>query len=163
MVIKDEVLRQNIKKRGIWNFKDFYNFCFDWFQDERYILEEQEYTEKNHDNGKEIILKWDAWRKVTDYFKFHIVVQWHILGMVSKEVERDGKKEKTNDGEVKLKITAELERDWENRWERKPLWKFLRGIYDNYITRVTRDKYEDQLIEKTLEFIQESKAFLELN
>ena len=152
MAIQSEIYRQTLKKKGFWNYVEFYNFCYEWFGKEGYILIEDQYTEKNTDIGKEIILKWIAYRKVTDYFKFVIKADWHILGMNPAEVERDGKKEKINKGEVKIKVVAELVKDYEDRWEGKPLWKFLRGIYEKYIIRTTVDEYEDRLIEKANKF-----------
>ena len=40
---------------------------------------------------KEVIIKWSAIRKVTDYFMFEIKLEWHILGMKDAEVERDNR------------------------------------------------------------------------
>jgi hypothetical protein len=162
MVEKAQLFSQIVKHVGFWNFKDLYNFCFEWLKDESYIVSEEEYTEKITDRGKEIVIKWTAWRKISDYFKFTIKMDWHILGMQDAEVERNGKKEKTNKGEVKITFRPTLERDYESRWEVNPWYKFFRGIYDKYIIKTTIDDYEDRLIEKTVEFIEQVKAFLVL-
>lgn len=163
MVQKDEVFKQTVKKKGVWDFKELYDFCFNWFVKENFNPVEENYTEKASDRGKEIILKWSPYRKVTDYFKFVIHVDWHILGMETIDAERDGKKIKTNKGEVKIVIKSDLVKDYESRWEDKPLWKFLRGIYDKHVIRTTIDQFEDRLIDKTVEFVTELKAFLDLN
>lgn len=163
MAIKSKVLSETIKKKGLWNFKEFYNFCFEWFQSEGYILTESKYQDKMQEAGQEIVIEWLGWRKITDYFKFEIKVEWHILGMKTEEAEREGKKVKTNKGELEVKVTGQLVRDYENRWELKPFWKFLRGVYERYVIRTTVDEYEDRLIEDTLKFIGQVKSFLELN
>ncbi len=162
MVLKSKVYDQKIKKVGFWNYKEFYNFCFNWFKSEGYSLAEKEYTEKNPEFGKEIQLKWEASKKVTDYFKNVISIDWHILGLNSAEIERAGKKEKTNKGEVKISLKAELIKDYEENWEKKVFVKMMRGIYDNYIMRRTNDLYEDDLKDDAKEFISQAKAFLEL-
>lgn len=162
MVEKSQLFSQVVKHVGYWNFKDLYNFCFEWFKDENYIVSESDYQEKIGERGKEIIIKWVAWRKVSDYFKFEIAVEWHILGMQDAEVERGGKKEKTNKGEVKMTFKPYLVKDYESRWEVSPLYKFFRGIYDRYIVRTTIDDYEDRLIDKANSFIEQVKAFLVL-
>jgi len=141
---------------------DLYNFCFNWLKDEGYKLKEEEYTEKITSFGKEIILKWEASKKITDYFKHVIKVEWHILGMKDAEVEQDGKKVSTNKGEVKITIKATLVRDYEERWEDRPFYKFLRGVYEKYIIRETREEYESDLENKAKEYIKEIKAFLNL-
>jgi len=162
MVESSQLFSQNLKHVGFWNFKDLYNFCYEWLKDENFIVSENEYTEKITDRGKEIIIKWEAWRKVTDYFKYKIKVEWHILGMTDAEVERGGKKEKTNKGEIKMTFKPILERDYESRWDITPISKFFRGIYDKYIVRTTIDEHEDRIIEKTIEFIEQVKAWMVL-
>jgi hypothetical protein len=162
MAEKNEVYSQSIKQKGFWNFTELYNFCFDWFGDEGYEVKEKEYTEKVSNLGKEIILKWEASKKVTDYFKNSIEVNWHILGMKDAEIERDGKKESTNKGEVKITIKANIVRDYEENWEKKPSWKFMRGIYEKYIIRTTIDQYEERLTNKVKTLIGEIKAFLQI-
>jgi len=156
-----EVFAQTLKHKGFYNYSETYNFCYNWFKNEGYSLSEDEYTEKVS-GAKEILIKWKAKKKVTDYFQQIIEVNWHILGQVDAEVEENGKKIKTNKGEVKLAIKAKLKRDYEETWDKQPYYKFLRGIYDKYIMRTTIDEYEDALADKAQKFVEETKAFLNL-
>lgn len=82
--------------------------------------------------------------------------------MKDAEVEQDGKKVSTNKGEVGIVIKATLVRDYEERWEDKPIWKFLRGIYEKYVIRTTVDEYEDSLEDKAKEYLKDMKAFLQI-
>jgi len=159
---KSKVLKQVIKQKGTWNYRDIYNFCFDWLKDNGYGTSENEYTEKISATGKEIQLDWEAKKEVSDYFRNIISVKWHIIGMTDVEAEKEGKKISTNKGELKITITAEMEKDYEKRWEDKPSWKFMRGVYDKYIIRTTIDEYESRLKDETLEFISQIKSFLQL-
>ena len=156
------VLKQSVKHKGLFNYSEFYNFCYNWFKDEGFLLSEKEYTEKISAAGKEVVIKWSAHRKITDYYQNFIDVKWHILGMNDAEADIDGKKVKMNKGEVKLEVDAKLKKDWEETWDKNPFWKFLRGIYDRYIMRTTEDEYEVRLIEKAEDFIEDAKAFLNL-
>lgn len=156
------VLKQSIKHKGLFSYSELYNFCYNWFKNEGFILVEKEYIEKISAVGKEIVIKWSAFRKITDYYQNFIDVNWHILGMTDAEAEENGKKIKTNKGEVKLVIDAKLKKDWEETWDKNPFYKFLRGTYDRYIMRTTEDEYEVRLIEKAEEFVEDTKAFLNL-
>lgn len=162
MAQKKQVFKETLKKKGYWDYKELYHFSFDYLKKENYEMMEKAYTEKQTDFGKEIELEWVTYRKVTDYFKFVIKLDWHILGMNPAEIERDGKKEKTNKGEVKITIRGELEKDYENRWEDKPFNKFLRGVYEKYIIRATITEYEDDLTDECVKLVSQIKAFLEL-
>jgi len=163
MAEKKEVYKQKLKQKGYWNYADLYNFCFNWLKDEGYDLKENEYTEKLSSFGKELVIKWEAEKKITDYFKNVVEVEWHVLGMKDAEVEQDGKKVSTNKGEVKLTIRANLVRDYEERWEDKAIWKMMRGIYEKYVIRTTTKEYEDDLEDKAKEYLRDIKAFLQLD
>ena len=78
------------------------------------------------------------------------------------EVQREGKKVKMNSGVLEINFQAVLEKDYEDRWESKPIFKFLRGVYDKYIIRNRIDQYEDKIVGEILELIDQSKAFLAL-
>lgn len=162
MSVSSNIAKQTIKKKGYWNYSELYGFCFSWLKDNGYGVKESEYVEKLSDFGKEIQLKWEGGRRVTDYFKFVIKVEWHILGMTDAVIERDGKQEKTNKGEIKLSISADLVKDYEDNWDKKPMVKFMRGIYDKYIIRTTIDNYGDVLKDDFKEYISQVKSFLEL-
>ena len=162
MAEKNEILKQELKHKGFFNFAELYNFCFEWLKDEGYKLSEDKYLEKISANGKEIKLQWTAKKKISDYFRNDIELKWHILGLTDAEIERDGKKEKTNKGELKIVFSGILVRDYEARWEDNPTYKFFRGIYDKYIIRTTMEEYEDKLKDKTETFIEQVKSFLAL-
>ncbi len=162
MAEKDNVFKQEVKKKGFWNYTELYNFCYNWFKDERYKLFEEKYVEKLTSFGKEIVIEWVAKKKVSDYFKEEIKIKWHILGMNDAEVMIGDKKEKTNKGEVKITVAADLIRDYEENWDKTVFNKFLRGIYDKYIIRNTKDLYEDRLEDTARKFYDDTKAFLEI-
>jgi len=163
MSVEKSLVKQEIKKTGFWKFSDLYTFCFDAFRDEGYKLIEKKYTEKIKTEGKEIIIEWECKKKISDYFRYVVKLDWHILGMKDAEVERDGKRESTNKGEVKIKFDAILERDYEDNWDKKPFWKFMRGIYDKYVIRTTIDEYEKELFKDAMSIIKDVKSFLELS
>jgi len=157
-----QVFEQKVKHKGFFNFKELYNFCYEWLKDDHYNVSEDEYTEKISQAGKEIVIKWKAKKNISDYFRNVISLKWHIITMTDAEVEIDGEKKKTNKGDLGIEIKAELERDYEKRWEDKPFYKFFRGIYDKYIIRTTREQYENNLKEKAGDFFEQIKGFLVL-
>jgi len=159
---KSNVFKEAIKFKGFWNYLEVYKFCFNWLKEEDYLVSEDTYTEKISSSGKEIEIKWTAKKKISDYYRNIIEVKWHILYMEDADVEVNGKKQRTNKGEVKITVSADLERDYEARWEDRPTWKFLRGVYDKYVVRTTTDDYEFRLENKANEYTEEIKAFLNL-
>ena len=47
MAEKDTIFKGRIKQEGIYNFKDFYEFLYDYFTDENYDIAETKYQEKH--------------------------------------------------------------------------------------------------------------------
>lgn len=160
--LKNNIVKDQIGKDGYFNYFQLYNLIMNWFNDRGYDVFEKKYAEKLKDEGKKIDTKWQCYRPITDYFKFEFVIKFDITGMSDVTIERDGKKEKTNKGDLKFNIEANLMKDYEARWENKPFWKFLRGVYDNYVLRTTNDEYADKLLNEATELINEVKAFLEI-
>jgi hypothetical protein len=163
MAEKDKIFDSKIKNAGIFNFPDFYKFCYDWLVDETQMdIQEEKYIEKLSGDSKNVDVVWNCTRKVTDYFKFQIKVSYRILGLKKVEIQRDGVKEKTNEGSVELKVGGTLIRDYDGKFEGKPFLKFLRGIYEKWVIPSRINEYEGKLIGDCDEFLTQAKAFLDL-
>lgn len=157
---KDTIFSGKTKYTGVWDFSEIYRFLYDWFIDHNYKIIEKVYTEKIKADGKEIEIKWEAKKKISDYFRFLVNADWRILGMTEVDVQRNGAKIKMNKGYIEIKFTAILEKDYEHRWENTAFIKFLRGVYDRYIIRGRIDAYEDKLLDEVDEVIAQTKSFL---
>jgi hypothetical protein len=160
MAEKDKVYAEKMKYTGIWDFKETYRFLYDWFIDKDYKLIEKSYTEKIKPNGKEIEIKWESKRKISDYFRFVIKANWLILGMTETEVQKEGVKMKMNKGYIEIKFIAIIEKDYEHRWENNAFLKFLRGVYDRYIIRGRIEQYEKKILAEVDEVVAQAKSLL---
>lgn len=163
MVEIDRVYESKFKFTGIFDFKETYNFLYKWLNDYGYILiQEKNYVEKITPEGKIVEIKWEAKKKVSDYFRFFLKIDWLVTGMTNVEAERNGVRVKMNKGNVEIKTTGFLEKDYEHRWEVSAASKFLRGIYDRYIIRSRIESYERKIIEEVDELVAQGKSYLEL-
>jgi hypothetical protein len=161
MVMKSTVFSQTIRKNGYFNFGDLYSFCVDWFKGEGYDVIETDYVEKGS-GAKEVAVNWAPQKDITDYFRFVLNTEIFILDLKDAEIERDGNKEKTHKGNLRIRIRAEIHKDYEERWEQKPMSKFMRGVYEQYIIKTTIDEFETRLIKDASNFAKELKSFMEL-
>jgi len=157
---KDTIFSGKTKYTGIVDFKELYRFLYDWFTDHGYKIIEKSYNEKTKVDGKEIEIKWDAQKRISDYFKFLIKAEWRTLGLTEVDVQKNGTKLKMNKGYIEIKFSAILEKDYEHRWEDTAFIKFLRGVYDRYIIKGRIDSYEDKLMDEVDEVVVQTKSFL---
>lgn len=159
---KDILYKGKIKQGGIFNFKDLYSFLYELLTNEGYFINEKSYSEKVAGDAKEVEIKWEAKKKVSDYFQFMINVNWRILGMKKVTIKKEGKEMSMDSGSLELAFSVTLIKDYEERWENQPFWKFMRGVYDRYIVRTRIEEYGKKAIIEVNELINECKAFLEL-
>jgi len=160
---KETIFSSSVKYGGIWNFQDFYKFAYDWLVDEfELFLMEKKYVEKLEGDSKNIDIEWEGIKKVTDYFKFQVKVEFKIIALQNVEVERNGIKEKTNKGSVKVSVKGVLVRDYQGKFEGNAWQKFLRSIYEKWIIPSRIEEYEEKIAGKCDEFLAQLKAYLDL-
>ena len=163
MAEKDQIFSSKIKYDGVHFFKDFYKFCYDWLTEETELLvAETKYVEKLKGDTKDIDVEWVGVRKVTDYFKFEVKVKFQILRLKEVEATQKGMKIQTNQGSVEVKVTGNLIRDYEGKFETTAHKKFLRSIYEKWIIPSRIEQFEEKLISDCDEFLSQAKAYLDL-
>lgn len=160
---KDTKFSSKIKYAGIFNFKDFYQFCFKWLAGEMDLtVVEEEYEEKIKGNTKELKVKWKGMGKYAEYFHVEVPVEFEVKNMVDVEINQGGQKVKTNQGEIKVSVKGILVTDPKGQFETDAKTKFFRGIYEKFLIPSRIKEYEDKLIGGCLEFLEQAKAFLDL-
>ncbi len=163
MVEKDVIFSSKVKYNGIFPFSDFYNFCYDWQTQEMGLsISEKKYSEKLKGESRDIEFEWGGSKKVTDYFKFEVSTKFKIIGLVDVELTQEGKKIKMNKGNIEIKAEGTLVRDYEGKFERSAFLKFIRGIYEKWVIQSRIKEYEDKLIGACEEFLNQVKAYLDL-
>lgn len=162
MAEKDRITEMKVKHSGLFDFREAYSFLYTLLTDMGYGVEEKVYSEKTKGDQKDIEITWAAKRSVSDYFRFEMKVDFRIMRMVNVDVTKDGVKASVNKGDFEVKIGAFLERDYESRWENTAFLRFLRGIYDKYVIKSTREGYEDKVYGEAEGLTQQLKAYLAL-
>jgi len=164
MAEKDDQFKSSTKFGGIFTFADFYKFCYNWLMEEigMEFIEEYKYVEKIKGNEKEIDVQWRGEKKLTDYFKFEIKVDFEVRMLKEVEIVKDGKKIKTNEGEVKMKVKGTLVKDYQGKFEKTAGLKFLRSIYEKWVVTSRVTQFEDKIGDDCGEFLSQAKAWLDL-
>lgn len=163
MVERETVFSTTMKYNGFFSFEAFYNFCYNWLTEETGLLvTEKKYAEKLVGDAKDVEVEWVGSRKLTDYFKFEIKVDYRILNLTKVEINQNGTKVNTNKGNVELKIKGILARDYQGKFERTSFQKFMRSVYEKWIIPSRIDEYEEKIMNDSDEFLSQAKAYLDL-
>ncbi len=163
MAEKETIFSSKIKYDGILSFTDFYKFCYNWLTEETgLIVAEEKYAEKLSGESKNIDVVWAGKRKLTDYFQFEAKITFKVLALTQIEINKDGKKIKTNKGNVEVGIKGVLVRDWQGKFEKDAFRKFLRSIYEKWIIQSRVEQFEGKIVGDCDEFLSQAKAWLDL-
>ena len=101
-------------------------------------------------------------KKFTDYFKFEIKVEFHILAMTEVELNQGGQKIKSNKGEIKTTVKGILIKDYDGKYDTSAFKQFLRGIYEKFIISSRVKEFEDKVAGYCDDFLEQSKAWLDI-
>jgi hypothetical protein len=161
---KDTVFDSKVKYKGIFNFPEFYKFCYQYIIEELQMdfLAEKEYQEKISGMAKEVKIKWEGERKLTDYFQFDLKIEFHIIAMTEVELNQGGTKIKTNKGDMKITIKGIFVKDYEGKYDVTAFKQFLRGVYEKFIIPSRIKEFEDKISGYCDDFASQAKAWLDL-
>ena len=163
MTEKQQIFSSKVKYDGIFSFSSFYKFCYDHLTEEfGFYIAELKYAEKIMGDAKEIKIEWEGDKKITDYFKYIIKIDFNIIGLKNVEVQREGGKIQTNKGSVEINMKGILVSDYEGKYDTSPTLRFFRGVYEKWIIPSTIEQIEEKLISHCDGFLGEAKAYLDL-
>ncbi|MBN2458289.1 hypothetical protein JXB31_04125 [Candidatus Woesearchaeota archaeon] len=124
-----------LRYEGIFNFNELYLLIENWVRQKGYDQNELKNFEQMLKDGRDIEIEMYPYKKTTDYHK--LIIKIVIIAKKMKDVvlKKDGIDVKMNDGQLQIKFTGYLVTDYDNKWEGKPLYWFLRLLFDKFIYR----------------------------
>jgi len=148
-----------IKYKDIFDMKAFYETLREWlleneWKDQEDGLDHWEtyYGERIGQGGaKEIWIRWRTIKNTPDakYLTYHLDLDFHVLGLVSTEVIKEGQKMKVNKGEVELHIRAFIEKLYEKEFSKNSLLKQFQGMFTKRVYRKTLEQRKKELYQET--------------
>ncbi|MBU1203622.1 MAG: hypothetical protein KKG60_00960 [Nanoarchaeota archaeon] len=142
-----------LKWKGMLDLDLLYKEIKRWLEDKGFFKEqtsEKKYTERKYPGGiKNVYINWKNENKVSDYFRYHIDVDFLLLGISDVELQLpDGNKKKVQKGDFEIKIMAYVQTGSEE-WDKM---KALEKMYYNLIIRRRLEAYQRDLYDKTYKF-----------
>ena len=151
-----------LEYEGLFSVAELYKLIDTWVREKGYDKKEKKLVESITEDGKYIEIEIDPWKKITDYAKMVLRLRIFMTGIKDVEVEKKGVKFKINQGKVHIVSDAYMETDWENRWEGKPAFFFLRTVFDKYFYKPYTKGYQERVLKDYNDLIGRVKAFLNL-
>ena len=147
---------------GLFSVNELYLVIDKWFRDKGYDKRENRNVEHVKPEGKYIELWIQPWKKITDYAKIDMLIRIIMTDIKEVEVEKDGHTITMNQGKVQIVIDGFLNTDYENKWEGKPFYVFIRTIFDKFVYKSYTARFDAQVAEDVNHLHQTMKSFLNL-
>ncbi|MFH0978093.1 MAG: hypothetical protein V1837_02205 [Candidatus Woesearchaeota archaeon] len=147
---------------GLFSIPELYKLIDEWFEDKNYDKREIRNIERVSQDGKFIEIEILPWKKVSDYAKNEIRLRMFMSEIKDMEVEKEGVKVKLNQGKLHIVFDGYLSTDYENRWEQKPMFFFLRTIFDKYLYEPFQSGFQAGVRKDVYALRDQIKSFLNL-
>jgi len=148
--------------KGIFKAGELYKLIDAYFRERAYTKHELRNYEHSYKEGKQIEVVKEPYRKITDYAKYVIRITLVMTEVKEVEVDKDKVKVRMNQGNIDVQFDGFLEMDYEHRWEKKPIFYFLRAIFDQFVFKVHTEKFESGLKDEVYDLHEQVKSFLNL-
>lgn len=144
--------------------KELYKYFQKWLSERGYDVAEIDYTEKILSEGKKLYaFTWICDKRVDDYTKFMISIDFKAEAENVHIELHDGKKKTAQQGSVTAKIVTYMEKDIESEWaltKRSPYNSLMREIYDKMITKGKWASYQAKLGKDAQALMTDLKTYL---
>ncbi|MBR9676710.1 hypothetical protein GOV04_01040 [Candidatus Woesearchaeota archaeon] len=125
-----------IKRVGVFDYNDLYNSVKNWFEAKKYRFIEKNYKNK----GNEINISMAPVKKVSEYVRFVIGLDMFILDIKNVDVVKDGKKTTMQQARAKIKLTYNVETDYQGRFDKSEKLQKLKKFIDNKLLKKKLDE-----------------------
>lgn len=159
---KRELDKKSISYQGLFKANELYKSIKEWGEENKYDVGEEKHTEIVVEKGKEVKIPLSLDKKASDYVKYSIKVSIEVKELEDVMITKGKAKERLNKGNVTLNMKAIIETDYDNKWNKKPLFMFMKGLHDKFLRKGEIDDFEKELKSDIGKLYDELRAHLNL-
>ena len=153
-------LSQRILYKGVFDLKKLYKVVYDWLASRGYEVHESKFKTIQKPHGRERQFNWTAYRKVNEFIRFWVAIEWMFNDAQDIEVVENGKKKILTKAQMVIIIQHSIDMDFQRRFTKSALHRHLLAFTENWMFRKKIDTlWEDKLRFKMYElanYIKES-------
>ena len=173
-----------IKYKDVLDFGEFYAAMYEWMKEHGWRDPEEGedhfetyYGEKISQNGsKEIWIRWRLTKTPQDVgeinvgqvndgipaLRYHLDIDYHLLGLSGVEIVKEGKKIKAQKGEVEITIKPLMEKLYSSVFDKHEILKHFKPFFERKVYKSVVDTRVKQLYQEMYELQNWMKQWLKL-
>ncbi len=147
---------------GMFDLNEFLKAIDKFTAEKGYGKSEKRRQEAISTSEKEFSMELRPTKAKTEYYSLMIKIRIHITNIRDVTVVKNKLKTKMQKGDVSMIFDTWTTTDFEMRWERSPIYYFLRMVFIKFIWRVSTEKWDSEGIDDTHAIYDNIKAHLNL-
>jgi hypothetical protein len=113
-VDSDETWPAIVRYDGVFDWDGMYQTIIEYLRRNNYWFYEKLYKSKPWSpTGTELVLKWEATRKLDEYYQYQLNFEWHFMDFHHVDIIRDGKKRTLTKAYWWVTIRGKVNYDWQ--------------------------------------------------
>lgn len=152
-----------VSYNGLFRADELYGIIRRFFSERGYFMNETNNQEDVLENGRQIVVKMEPTKFLSDYAKSQIVIQLTIKGLQDKVVTIDGHKQKYQHGSVSIKGSAILLTDIRGRYEDSGGAFVFRILIDKFIKKDRTDIAQAKSMKDCNDLLDEIRSYLNMS
>ena len=156
-----------LKHKGNFNMKAFYYMMHEWMVQEQWVSRDDKsfpeiFAGRNDAaaGGSELWWFWRPKKSINEFMRWDLNINAHVMFLRNVEEVVEGKKFKTNNGEVEVWIRVKHILDPEKKWRTHPILKHFVKLYINRLYKKDIEKSMFMLKNEAYRFQEAMKANL---
>ncbi len=160
--VKNLVYGESFSFKGLMDVEDLYMLLDKWFKERGYDKNEIWNFEENYDDGKQITLKIQPYKKISDYAKVEIRLTAQLRKLKEVVIQKKKQKLKLMRGEASFTFDVFLTTDYEEHFQSSPILFFIKTIAEKYLYKGYVEKYEEKAVADKDAIKRELKSYLNM-
>ena len=151
-----------LRYKGVFDYNGLSTYVIRWLMNRDYKITEKVHKHKmSCPHGFEIERQIEAYKEITEYYRYNIGVNFHLWDASEIDAVKDGKKVKLWNARIEVQLHFDIVCDYADKWGTNWFYEKLRNFFDQYvIKKEIIIKHADPLYYRLLGLHTDLKKFL---
>lgn len=146
----------------VFEYGEFYHFMKQTLEDLDYFINEKSYSHAPSKKRTTVGFYWECLKNVDDFNRFIVEIKVEFANMERITVIKDKEKNEMDRGDGEITMKASLLTDYEKKWEKNPVLKFVKVIFENLFEKSSLEHYKNEVDDEMYEIENEIKSYFNL-
>lgn len=152
-----------VQFQGPFDLKGVSDLFREFGDDKHYNISERRHTERKTQEGQFHEYLMSFTKQLNDYARSEIEVRIQVSGAKERKITIGKKDKKIMVGNIRFVFDGILATDYEARWESKPVFFFIKSLYDKFVWVPYLSGYRTQIRAETTHLIENVKSLLNMH